>query len=135
MTVLEIVTAKVNNDLIPTIDIQMAIDEVEQVILNYCNLKTIPDALNYTWANMAVELLQYQTEVKAKQEEGSSLLENADVELSEIKSITQGDTQIILGNTSSINNRAKALNSHAANLDTLVFNHKQQLQKFRRLVW
>ena len=128
MTVFEIVSAKLNNEAITELDIQLAINEVEEVIKNYCNIDTIPDALKFTWANMAVDLIRYQYESNIGADDVL-----AGIDASDVSNLKIGDTQIALqGNNSE---RGKTLKSHRPNLDQIVMNNKEQLNRFRRMVW
>lgn len=130
MTVEEIVDAKLTNTDIAALDRQLAIEEVKQAILTYCNISTIPEELNFTWANMSIELANYTYQMNKPS--GDSLTE---VEEADISSIKIGDTQVNLGTGGSSNQRAKALKSHSVNLDGIVLNYKAQLNRFRRVVW
>ena len=58
MTILEIVNLKIVDATITEPEKALAVGEVEQVIKNYCNIDEVPEALNYTWANMAVDLVK-----------------------------------------------------------------------------
>ena len=128
MTVLEIVRAKIKNPAITELDIQLAINEVEEVIKNYCNIDTIPEALKFTWANMSVDLIRYQHELNTNADDVL-----AGIDASDVSNLKIGDTQIALqGNNSE---RSKILKSHRPNLDQIVMNYKQQLNRFRRMVW
>lgn len=128
MTVNEIVRTKIKNEAITELDIQLAVNEVEEVIKNYCNIDTIPDALKFTWANMAVDLVRYQYESNIGADDVL-----AGIDASDVSNLKIGDTQIALqGNNSE---RSKILKSHRPNLDQIVMNNKQQLNRFRRMVW
>jgi len=128
MTVNEIVRTKIKNEAITELDIQLAVNEVEEVIKNYCNIDTIPDALKFTWANMSVDLVLYQYESNISADDVL-----AGIDASDISNLKIGDTQIALqGNDSE---RSKTLKSHRPNLDQIVMNNKQQLNRFRRMVW
>ena len=126
MTVPEIVNLKITDATITEPEKALAIGEVEQVIKNYCSIDRVPEALNYTWANMAVDLIKYNYE--SNNSGGEVVVDAAD-----ISSLKVGDTQIQLGGGSS--SRAKVLNSHRPNLDRIVMNYQSQLNKFRRMVW
>jgi len=128
MTVFEIVSAKLNNEAITELDINMAIDEVGEEIKNYCNIDEIPDGLRYTWANMAIDLAKYQYEVNNPVDDILDALDATDVSTLKI-----GDTNIALGGNNS--ERAKALKSHRPNLDQIILNYKAQLNRYRRMVW
>lgn len=128
MTVNEIVRTKIKNEAITELDIQLAINEVEEVIKNYCNIDTIPDALKFTWANMSVDLVRYQYESNISADDVL-----AGIDASDVSNLKIGDTQIALqGNNSE---RSKILRSHRPNLDQIVMNNKEQLNRFRRMVW
>lgn len=133
MTVLEIVGAKVKalvaSGAITEVNEQLAIDETEQVIKNYCNINLVPAGLNFTWANMAVDLLKYTYA------SNSADTSSAEPDSAEVSSVKIGDTQIQLGGASTTNQRAAALRSHTAMLDSITMNYKEQLNKFRRMVW
>jgi len=128
MTVFEIVSAKLNNEAITELDINIAIDEVGEEIKNYCNIDIIPDGLRYTWANMAIDLAKYQYEVNNPVDDILDALDATDVSTLKI-----GDTQIALGGNNS--ERATALKSHKPNLDQILMNYKAQLNRYRRMVW
>jgi hypothetical protein len=128
MTVNEIVRAKIKNEAITELDIQLAVSEVEEVIKNYCSIDTIPEALKFTWANMSVDLVRYQYESNISADDVL-----AGIDASDVSNLKIGDTQIALqGNNSE---RSKTLKSHRPNLDQIVMNNKQQLNRFRRMVW
>jgi len=126
MTALEIVNLKIKNASITELDKELAINEIEQVIKNYCNIDKIPEELNYTWANMAVDLINYNYQLNNNDD-----IVKADS--ADVSSIKVGDTQIQLGGGN--NSRAKTLNSHIPNLDQIVLNYQSQLNKFRKMVW
>ncbi len=128
MTVNEIVRTKIKNEAITELDIQLAISEVEEVIKNYCSIDIIPDALKFTWANMTVDLIRYQYESNISADDVL-----AGIDVSDVSNLKIGDTQIALqGNNSE---RGKTLKSHRPNLDQIVMNNKEQLNRFRRMVW
>lgn len=126
MTVLEIVRSKLNNNEIADFDIIIAIEEVAEVIKNYCNITDIPEGLKYTWANMATDLVRYQN---ALDNAGHSPQFNTD----DVSTLKIGDTQIGLGGNESAN--SKLLAGHKINLDDIILNYKAQLQRYRRMVW
>lgn len=130
MTVLEIVQAKLGESgaSLSPLSLELAIAEVEQAIKNYCSISSVPDALRFTWANMAVDLLRYEL----ASSEGPN--EDEEVDMSGVSSIRMGDTTINLGGGAN-SSYGRAINSHKANLDDIVMNHREQLHKFRRMVW
>lgn len=109
-------------------DILAALQEVEQVIKNYCSIPNVPDALRYTWCNMSIDLLLYNHEVNTSP---NDVLEAFDP--SDVSTIKVGDTSISLGDKYRNNARSRTLQSHQANLDAIVTNYKAQLNQFRRL--
>jgi hypothetical protein len=129
MTVLEIVQAKLGESgaSISPLSLELAVAEVEQAIKNYCSISSVPDALHFTWANMAVDLLRYEL----ASSEGPS--EDEEIDVGSVSSIRMGDTTINLGSANS--SYGRAINSHKANLDEIVMNYREQLHKFRRMVW
>lgn len=130
MTVLEIVQAKLGESgaSLSLLSLELAIAEVEQAIKNYCSISSVPDALRFTWANMAVDLLRYEL----ASSEGPN--EDEEVDMNGVSSIRMGDTTINLGGGAN-SSYGRAINSHKANLDDIVMNHREQLHKFRRMVW
>lgn len=130
MKLKEIVVAKMNNPNLSDIELDIAILETEEVIKNYCNIDIIPQELKFTWANMTIDLLRYQYEMNNLQSNDDILNSFGTADISELK---VGDTQIGVGGNNSVS--AKALNSHKANLDALIFDYQSQLNRFRKMVW
>ena len=128
MTILEIVNLKMMDVTITELEKELAVGEVEQVIKNYCNIDEVPEALNYTWANMVVDLIKYNYE---SNNSGGDVLDSVDA--SDVSNIKIGDTQIALQGGSS--DRSRTLKSHRPNLDQIVMNNREQLNRFRRMVW
>lgn len=130
MTVSDIISAKIDPKITPTPEaIELAIYEIEQVIRNYCLIPTVPEALKFTVANMAIDLLVYQNEVT----KDTSIQDLNELDLSDVASVKVGDTTIDISEKMSGNARKRILNSHTNYLDSIVLNYKQQLNRFRRL--
>lgn len=110
-------------------DILMNVLEVEQTILNYCQIPRVPPQLNYVWANMTVDLILYFIEMNNKPEDP---LEGLDV--SDLSSVKIGDTSVYIGDKYRSNLRSRILQTHNANLDELVMNYTKQLNQFRRIL-
>lgn len=129
MTLLEIVVAKLHNK-VDELTCQIAIEEVEQAIKNYCNIDKVPGELKFIAANMAVDLVRYERAIIGEDTE-----ELDEISLSDVTAIKIGDTNISLGKgaESSVVDRAK--DSHKPDLDKIVLNYKEQLNGFRRMVW
>lgn len=109
-------------------DIELALEEVELAILNYCNLYEIPKALKFVWCNMTIDLLKYNRETNIAPDDVLSSFDPSDV-----STIRVGDTSISLGDKYRSNARSRTLTSHQANLDDIVMNYRQQLNQFRRM--
>ena len=134
MEINSIVSTKLKG-LTPDTDVMnLCIAEAKQYILDYCNISVIPEALNFTCANIAVDLYKYQTEINKDTSQMS--LEDA-VDPSNIASIKEGDTTITLGvakNATNISARGVTLSSHTPDLDKIVMNYTAILQKYRILL-
>lgn len=128
MKVSEIVDVKLTDILITEAEKLLAIAEVEQVIKSYCNIDKVPVELNFTWANMVVDLLRFQ---HAANNPGGEL---DDINVGDVSALKIGDTNITLGGNSA-SAYSRGIKSHQADLDSLVMSYKSQLQKFRRMVW
>lgn len=136
--VMDIVKVKLGADTPSEPLLKITVDEIEQTILNYCNINEIPKELTYTFANMVVDLFRYEDEfIKATivSVEGEEEEAEPDVNTGNINSIRVGDTTITFGSGSDTSIYNKNLRSHQANLDTVVLDYESQLKKFRRLVW
>lgn len=136
--VTDIVKVKLGVDTPSEPLLKTTVNEIEQTILNYCNINEIPKELTYTFANMVVDLFRYEDEfIKATtvSVEGEEEEAEPDVNTGNINSIRVGDTTITFGSGSDTSIYNKNLRSHQANLDTVVLDYESQLKKFRRLVW
>lgn len=108
MTVQEIVLSKLKLEAI-TPDVEMAIEEIGQKIRNVCNIplsSPLPEELNFTYANMVVELFKYESP-----EEQNEI---------EIKSVTMGKVSYDFDTASK-------------HIDSVITDHYSDLLKFRRL--
>ena len=109
--------------------ILLNVKEVEQTILNYCQISRVPPQLHVVWANMSVDLILYLIEMNNKPEDP---LDSLDV--SDLSSVKVGDTSVYVGDKYRSNLRSRILQSHNANLDELVMNYTKQLNQFRRIL-
>lgn len=114
-------------------DIHLGIEEVEQYILNYCDISSVPYALRFVMANMVVDLLNYQFYKKETDNPSGGEGSGGVLGIADISNIQVGDTQIKLGSWSVTDSRTQALKSHVANLDEVLFNYNAQLNQFRRI--
>lgn len=110
-------------------DILLNVKEVEQSILNYCQIPRVPTQLNFVWANMSVDLILYLIEINNKPEDPLDALD-----VSDLSSVKVGDTSVYVGDKYRSNMRSRVLQSHNANLDELVMNYTKQLNQFRRIL-
>ena len=110
-------------------EILMNVKEVEQTILNYCQIPGVPPQLNYVWANMTVDLILYSIEMNNAPEDP---LDGLDV--SDLSSVKVGDTSVYVGDKYRSSLRSRTLQSHNANLDELVMAYTKQLNQFRRIL-
>ena len=109
-------------------EILLNVKEVEQSILNYCEIARVPTALHFVWANMSVDLILYNIEVNNPPEDPLDALD-----VSDLSSVKIGDTSIYVGDKYRSNMRSRILQTHNANLDEIVMNYTKQLNRFRRL--
>ncbi|WP_291563708.1 MULTISPECIES: phage head-tail connector protein [unclassified Clostridium] len=91
--------------------LEFALEDVEQIVKDYCHIKEIPKELNTTVLKMAMDM--YRNENLGEEESA----------LGSISSITEGDT--------SISYRSAASEFK----DSLLKDYKGQLNKYRKLVW
>lgn len=96
----------------------MALEETKVFIKNYCHLASVPPEMNYIWANMALDLIK-----------GAYISTNiddlaSDFKPSEVNSMSAGDMSL---------SRDSGLMAHKVDLDSLLFNYREQLNQFRRM--
>lgn len=119
MTAKEILATKCTPIDGATQEIQtLALEETKRFILNYCNISSVPTEANFLWANMALDLIN-----------GSYLQNTADIDAikpCEVTSMTAGDMSA---------SRSSDTIAHKIDLDGLILNYREQLNKYRRLDW
>lgn len=113
---LEILNAKLQGTDTPPTVIALALDEAGQLIKNYCNREFVPWQLNYTWANMALDI------IKGRYPQAGS----AGMPDSEIGSIKAGDMTVT---------RSAEFVAHKVNVDTLCATYAGELNNFRTFRW
>lgn len=133
--VIEIIKTKLGVDTPSEPLLNFNIDEIEQLIKNYCNLDYVPEELTYTLVNMVCDLYAYHKQVVTDAENAED--ENIDIAVSPtgVNSVRVGNTTVSFGSGSDTDTRNRALRSHTPDLDVLIMNYKSQLNKFRRMVW
>ena len=110
-------------------EILLNVKEVEQSILNYCQIPRVPPQLHYVWANMSVDLILYFIEINNTPEDP---LDGLDV--SDLSSVKVGDTSVYIGDKYRSNQRSRTLQSHNAHLDETAMGYTKQLNQFRRIL-
>ena len=110
-------------------EILLNVKEVEQSILNYCQIPRVPPQLHYVWANMSVDLILYFIEINNTPEDP---LDGLDV--SDLSSVKVGDPSVYIGDKYRSNQRSRTLQSHDVNLDEIVMGYTKQLNQFRRIL-
>lgn len=112
----EILRQKLEGQDIPADTQQLAIDEAGQLIKNYCNRVSVPWQLNYTWANMAQDIIKGRyTQTKP-----------GDIPDHEVASIHAGDMTI---------SRGADFVAHKINVDDLTKTYAPELDNFRTFRW
>ena len=98
------------NDTSQDVPLQFVLDDVQETILNYCNIETLPSGLVNTAYRMAIDLYRYE-----KPGEADSPIR--------VASISEGDT------STSFANAAEALEGG------VLKDYKAQLNRYRKLRW
>lgn len=112
----DILRQKLDGQDIPATTQALALDEAAQLIKNYCNRDFVPWQLNYTWANMASDIIKGRyTQTK-----------HGDIPDHEIASIRAGDVTI---------SRSADTIAHRVNVDELTKIYAGELNNFRRFRW
>lgn len=96
----------------------LALEEVEQFIKNYCNINSIPSEMNFIWANMAFDLLN------GAYLSADIISSSESIRPCEVTSFSAGDMSVSRGSDTM---------AHKVDLDSLLFNYKDQLNRFRRM--
>lgn len=115
MELIDIVKSKLPTPYPDDAKLLVAIAEVAQSILNYCNRLDIPEELKYVHANMVVDFLNGNNR-KAEPEGQTS-----------VSSIKEGDVTVQFG--------LAKIASHERSTESILFDYAGQLNKFRKLRW
>lgn len=91
--------------------LEFILEDVEEMIKNYCNVPTIPEQLNSTILRMAIDMYKNES------------LGSEDIALGSISSISEGDT--------SVSYRSSASEFK----ESLLKDYKSQLNRYRKLRW
>lgn len=112
----EILRQKLEGQNIQKTTQALALDEAAQLIKNYCNRESVPWQLNYTWANMAADI------IKGRYTQARS----GEIPDHELASIHAGDMTIT---------RGADFVAHRINVDELTKIYAGDLNNFRRFRW
>lgn len=112
----DILRQKLDGQDIPDATQALALDEAAQLICNYCNRDFVPWQLNYTWANMAQDI------IKGRYKAGSG----GDIPDHEIASIRAGDMTIT---------RSSQTIAHRVDVDNITQIYAAELNNFRTFRW
>lgn len=112
----DILKQKLEGRDIPAATQARALDEAAQLIKNYCNRPFVPWQLNYTWANMAQDII-----IGRYMKSGTG-----DIPDHEIASIRAGDMTI---------SRGADFVAHRVNVDDLTKIYAAELNNFRTFRW
>lgn len=132
MDILELISQKLEMfkiELTPT-QIEMMLGEVDQTILNYCQIEQMPAELLYVRANMVTDYARHLEQ--AKPSEGETVMDESKL-AGRLTSISTGDVSYNFAQKTS--DKGDMTNAHIVDLDSLIFDYKSQLNNFRRLVW
>ena len=107
--------------------LNFVISKIDEYIKNFCNIKEIPEEINYAFIDMVCS--EFLLEKKSS---GSLNLSDLDFSSPAIKSISEGDTSVTYAfGDGTMTNEQK--------LDVLVNyladNFRKELYRFRRFVW
>lgn len=122
--VYEIIQNRLGDNRLGQILLNGYIDETESVICNYINRGYVPEPLKFVFVNMTMDLLKSQA--LNGNIDNDSL---ADIGIGSVASIKDGDSELKLA-TSKTHTGA-----HTADVDSILYNYKAQLDKYRVLKW
>ncbi|MBH7873488.1 phage head-tail connector protein [Clostridioides difficile] len=91
--------------------LEFILEDVEEIVKNYCNISVIPEGLNSTVLRMAIDMYKNES------------LGSEDIALGSISSISEGDT--------SVSYRSSASEFK----ESLLKDYKSQLNRYRKIRW
>ncbi|HBF6109038.1 TPA: phage head-tail connector protein, partial [Clostridioides difficile] len=91
--------------------LEFILEDVEEIVKNYCNVSVIPEGLNSTVLRMAIDMYKNEN------------LGSEDIALGSISSISEGDT--------SVSYRSSASEFK----ESLLKDYKSQLNRYRKIRW
>jgi hypothetical protein len=125
MTTVELIQARLQGlglDVPTESELTFSISRAENYIKSFCNISTIPQALNFALAEIACGYFL----------QDGMLLNNIsgiDISVGQEKSISEGDVSVSYGDVTSAEDKIKNL------IDSMFKNSKTELIKYRKLVW
>lgn len=91
--------------------LEFILEDVEEIVKNYCNVSVIPEGLNSTVLRMTIDMYKNES------------LGSEDIALGSISSISEGDT--------SVSYRSSASEFK----ESLLKDYKSQLNRYRKIRW
>lgn len=122
--VFEIVQSRLAENPLGAALLHSYIDEVNQTICNYINRGYVPEPLKFVFINLVMDLLKSQAL--------NGNINNdklADIGITSLASIKDGDSELKFATSKTLTG------AHVADVDSLLYNYKQQLDKYRLLKW
>lgn len=101
-------------------EVDLAVKQAEQIILNYCDILVVPEALQYVWADIACDIVTGGMPSLAETLPGGVP--------APVKSVVMGDMRIDYGVPAGRGPVAPAVSA-------LVQTYQSQLNKFRAMKW
>lgn len=95
------------------------VDEIGNRIMHYCNIRRIPNELNFTWSSMVIDALKI---------EQTTIDEIAD-SIDDVQNIRIGDTSVSPAKSEGVMSTSKRA------INDVVLNYKTDLNRYRKLRW
>ena len=99
--------------------IESYIEEIGNRILHYCNVPSVPHGLKLVWASMVIDAVR--VDLPNVDEIAQTVADGGNVKI--------GDTSVSTGQGAGITNVSKS------SIDTVVFNYRVDLNRYRKLRW
>ena len=129
--ILSIATRKLEAaGITPPTDLNLSVEEIMQEILNFCNIKVVPEALRFVAANMTVDLV-----VSSQPADGDGG-EDAMVAgaVGEVASVSEGGSSISF-KTKQGGGAGGSILTPEERIAALLLNYEKQLSRFRRITF
>lgn len=132
MEILQVILNKLNRYNISWTEdeVKFILAEIDEYIMNYCNIYVIPKELLFVRSNLVLDYIRH-IESNKPVEDGMDITNTTKV--GPLTSIKSGNIQYNFSDNSTNGNHIS--NAHKVNLDSLLLNYESQLNKFRRNVW